>query len=49
LATKDKKKGIWTIPAISLTDGKFVIVGKNSTYEPIEDEDGSPVDPMAFT
>jgi len=49
LATKDKKKGIQTIPAISLTDGKFVIVGKDSSYEPIEDEDGSPVDPMAFT
>jgi uncharacterized protein related to proFAR isomerase len=49
LATKDKKKGIMTIPAISLTDGKFVILGKDSNYEPIEDEDGSPVDIMAFT
>jgi len=49
LAEKDKKKGIRTIPAISLTDGKFVVVGKHSTYEPIQDEDGAPVDLMAFT
>ena len=49
MATKEKNKGILTIPVISLTDGKFVVIGKDGNYEPIEDEDGAPVDLMAFT
>lgn len=36
------------IPAISILDGKFVIVGKDGDYEAIEDEDGKPVDPVSF-
>lgn len=36
------------IPALSILDGKFVVVGKDGNYEPIEDEDGKPVDPIAF-
>jgi len=43
-----KTSPLLKIPALSILDGKLVVVGKDRDYEPIEDENGEPVDPVSF-